>query len=985
MNRKDGTGRSPFAGKAVHLLGAAASALLPISMAGAAMLADADAQQSAASLPTEEIVITGSRIRQPNLTAISPVTAVSAAEIKAQGITKIEDLVNSLPQAFAAQGAAISNGADGTATVDLRGLGPSRTLVLVDGRRLGPGVAGSSAADLNFIPASLVKRVDIVTGGASAVYGSDALGGAVNFIMNRELEGLLIEATSGVYQHTNDNAGILAPSVNRNFKLPPKKVSDGETSDFTIAMGAGSADGKAHVVAYATYRSVEKILQGDRDYSNCTLNSGDSFTCGGSGTAFPARIGSKMVEGTGDSRILRPRVPSKDVYNFGPTNYYQRPDERYTLGAFAKYAINAHAEAYADLMFMNDTSVAQIAPGGIFAGRYKINCDNAFASAQQLAEMCGANAGNSKENFEGTVARRNIEGGGRRNVFEFSNQRAVAGVRGEIAQGWDYDVSAVYYKTTRTTDTLNYFLKSRIESSLIARRDSSGKIVCQSVLDGTDPACVPYNLFDANGVTQAMLDYLQAPGTDKGVQTQRILSASFSGDVGQYGVKSPWATKGLGLAFGVESREDTGRYAADYLQKQDLLSGAGGASPDLFGRTHVNEWFVEARMPLVENKPFAKALNIDGGYRSSDYDRSGKVEAYKYGGDWSPTADLRLRASYQKAVRGPNISEMFSPQNVVLDGTTDPCAGTLEQLAKRGITAAQCALTGVTAAQFGQIEENPAKQYNGLTGGSLILKPETGTTKSFGFIARPSFVPGLTASVDYFDINVEDFIGGVGADLAIDKCISTGNPFYCNLIKRDSEGSLWLSNQGYIIDTLLNTGSLSTKGVDLNVTYDKTLDDWGLKGAGSIAINFVGTYLDSYEVQSLPGEPIYDCKGLYGNVCGVPRPEWRHKARVTWNTPFWGVATSLQWRHFNPVTAETGADAAATDIKLEQRDYFDLSGSIDFAKHYTFRVGANNVFDKAPPLNGSDLCPTGSCNGNTWAQVYDSAGRYVYATLTAKW
>jgi outer membrane receptor protein involved in Fe transport len=383
---------------------------------------------------------------------------------------------------------------------------------------------------------------------------------------------------------------------------------------------------------------------------------------------------------------------------------------------------------------------------------------------------------------------------------------------------------------------------------------------------------------------------------------------------------------------------------------------------------------------------------VEAGYRSSDYDKSGKVEAYKYGGDWSPVSDLRLRASYQKAVRGPNIAELFSPQNVGLDGSTDPCAGTLAQVTARGFNAAQCARTGVSAAQFGNIEANPAPQYNGLSGGNQNLKPETGTTKSFGFVARPSFIPGLTASVDYFDIKVEDYIGGVGADLAITRCLATGDNFFCSLIRRDAQGSLWLSNQGYIINTSLNTGSLSTKGYDVNISFDKNLDDWGLKGAGSIAVAMVGTYLDKLGTQPLPNDPTYDCAGFYGNKCGTPNPEWRHKARLTWDTPFWGISTSAQWRHFGSVDLDATStdpqlkgDAAKTDLKLKAQNYIDLSGSVDFAKHYTFRLGANNVFDKDPPLNGSNSCPTGPCNGNTYPQVYDAVGRFVYATLTAKW
>lgn len=974
------------------LLASTAFCSAALSVLAMAPLAHAqDAKEAKADEPVE-VVVTGSRIRMPNITAISPISTVNAADIQAQGITRVEDMLNSMPQVFAGQGSFYSNGSNGTATVNLRGLGASRTLTLINGRRLGPGVAGASAADLNFIPASLVKRIDIVTGGGSAVYGSDAIAGVVNFLMDDKFEGLELQATTAQYMHKNDNA-IQSVVKARGFALPEENVVDGKTKEFSITYGSGSDDGRSHVTAYATYMTNEAVLQANRDFSSCSLTGGATFTCGGSGTANPARIGNFQVAGSGASATLVARSPAY-VYNFGPTNYYMRPAERYTAGAFATYKVNDKVEVYGELMAMYGTSVAQIAPGGIFAGTQTINCDNAFATAQQLSVMCGANAGSSTANFTGVVARRNVEGGGRQSAFSLTSYRMVFGARGELAPGWDYDAYLSYFSNTATQDTLNYFMTPNIAKALIARKDASGKIVCQSVIDGSDPACVPYNLFSAGGVTAEALAYLQAPGGNKRVNNQKTLAFSVSGDLGQYGVKSPWASKGVGVAFGYESRKDSADSRADYLSKSGLLSGAGGADPDVSGKTSVKEIYGEARVPVIEDMAFAKDLSFELGYRYSDYEISGGLENYKVGIEYAPVSELRLRTSFQRASRGPNINELFTPQVVGLDGSTDPCAGTAAELAAAGMTPEKCARSGVTAALYGKIESNPAAQYNGLGGGNPNVKPETSDTIALGFVAQPSFIQGLTVTVDAFDIRVRDFIGGVGADLAINRCVDTGNPYFCSLIKRDSQGSLFLSNNGYIINTTLNVGSLRTVGADFNVDYSAPLSRFGLEDLGSVKVALTGTLLDQYKIQPLPGDPSYDCAGYFGSVCGTPNPEWRHKMRVTWNTPWNDLAVSAQWRYFGSVDLDATSEdpqmknvglRRATDLKIDAYNYLDLTAAMTFKEKYTVRLGINNVLDKDPPIIGDgNGGPAGPYNGNTFAQVYDVLGRYAYLTLTAK-
>jgi iron complex outermembrane receptor protein len=316
-----------------------------------------------------EVVVTGSRIPQPNLTSASPVTVVGAEDIQTRGVTRTEDLVNQLPQVFAAQGSSYANGATGTATVDLRGLGPNRTLVLVDGRRLQNGTpgatAGNTAPDLNFIPSALIERVELVTGGASAVYGADAVAGVVNFIMQKDFEGVRLDLQYSGFQHKNESrvqdvirarqAGALDPS---QFPIPEETVWDGGTTDLNLVIGANTPDGRGNVTAYVGYRNVQAVTQDQRDYSACALGNfptgpHQGFACGGSGTTAPGQFlpgggtlpGLTLDPNAPDGQAFRP-FSNRDAFNFAPTNYYQRPDERYVLGAFAHYELSERAEVY---------------------------------------------------------------------------------------------------------------------------------------------------------------------------------------------------------------------------------------------------------------------------------------------------------------------------------------------------------------------------------------------------------------------------------------------------------------------------------------------------------------------------------------------------------------------------------------------------------------------------------------------------------------
>ncbi len=1006
------------------------------AVVGVAMLATpAYAQDAAAEEETGDIVVTGSRIPQPNLEGVSPVTTVTAEDIKLQGVTRIEDLLNSLPQVFAGQASTLSNGSDGTATVDLRGLGATRTLVLVNGRRMMPGDPGSSAADLNAIPESLVKRVEVLTGGASSTYGADAVAGVVNFIMDRDFKGLRLDAQYSFYQHNNRNKvtpPLLAARSAAGFSgfdFPTGNVADGGSVNLSAALGGAFDDDKGHVTVYVGYRKVKPVLQSRRDYSACTIQdvSATAQQCGGSLTGAPGHVilydnGTSTVYRFGPNRTL---VTGVNRFNFAPTNYFQRPDERYTAGLFADYEISDAVKPYMEFMFMDDRSVAQIAPSGNFGNTLTINCDNPLISAQQRSIICDGenlingflgtfpltpvtNPGPAPINFIDPTTglpynraffqplRRNVEGGPRRADLQHTSYRAVLGSKGDLSPAFSYDAYYQYGRTVYAQTYSNEFSVTRLGRSLDVvddPRTPGVDPICRSRLDGSDPLCVPYDILSGGVASQASVDYLAAVGFQRGTVSQQVVSASVTGLLGEYGLKMPWSDNGLAVNIGVEYRKDSLDLDTDQAFSTGDLAGQGAPTLPIEGSYNVKELFAEAQLPIV-TEGFVHDLTLTGGYRYSDYSLSNgrgfSTDTYKFGIEFAPVKDIRFRAGYNRAVRAPNLQELFATRFVGLDGSSDPCAD-------RVLTAADvgCLAQGLSIGQT--VAGNPAGQYNGLLGGEPNLEPEVATTKSVGVIFQPSFLPRFSATVDYYDIKVANAIQGFGSDAIVNTCTASPTVEVCSLIRRNPvSGSLWLTNDGFIINLPQNIGGVRTRGVDVNANWSHEFGD-----AGTLSLSLVGTYIDKFSVDN-GISPVYDCAGYYGSTCSnstgtpsAPTPKWRHKTRVSFNMPN-GVGLSAQWRHFGAVKVDfssTNPSLAGPfdpfSARLKAQNYFDLAATVRLMDQFTFRLGVNNVLDRQPPLvssgraNGTrNQCPTGPCNGNTYPAVYDALGRYLYAGVT---
>jgi outer membrane receptor protein involved in Fe transport len=946
----------------------------------AVVMSTASAQE--AEPPVARIEVTGSRIPTANLEGPSPITVVSAKDIQAEGARSVESFLNNLPQVFADQGGSISNGATGTATVNLRNFGADRTLVLVNGRRLPAGSPSATAADLNQIPAPLIKRVEVLTGGASAVYGSDAVAGVVNFIMNDTFSGLQLEVNQSFYNHSQHGGNPAQASADRNFPLPGKIGADGKIKDGALTMGGNFDGGKGNAVVYIGYKKEEPILQAARDFTACSLGgftTGDKFNCGGSGTSYPGRFftdnGQKTVADANGG--VRPYVAATDQYNFGPLNYFQRPSERYEFSSFAHYDINEKTRFYTEASFHDDHTVAQIAPSGLFgfdaSGSNAIHYENPYLSSQWRSALGLAAPGDTADAI---IYRRNVEGGGRQDDIRNTSYRGVIGVKGEVGN-WNYDVFAQMGKVLYAENYFNDFSNVRIGRALDAVTDAAGNIVCRSVVNGTDPACVPYNIWALGKITPASLKYLQTPGFKRGSTSQSVQGFNLSTDLGEYGLKMPLAKSGIGIAFGFEHRTEKLDLATDVEFDTGDLAGQGGPTHGVGGSFSVKDYYVEARVPLLEKVPFAELLSVNGSYRNSDYTTGQKTDSYGVGIEWAPIKEVKLRGSYQRAARAANIVELYTAQGVGLFGMdSDPCAG-----AKPTATLAQCARTGVTAAQYGTIEDSPAQQYNAVFGGAADLKPEKSDSFTLGLVLTP--LRDLSFTVDAFDMKVKGVIGALPPGTTLDTCLETGNAASCALITRDRLGTLWALDAARIIAFNQNLAVRKTKGIDLGANYRYKMAD-----LGSLDFALNGTFLKEFIQEDFPGNGEYDCAGYHGTTCGTPLPKWRHKARVSWATP-WAANVNLTWRHINAVELETSSsnthlngESEAADQRLSARDYLDASASYRINKIFTFSAGINNLFDRDPPVSGVVAATLG--NGNTYPQVYDSLGRKVFMNLTAK-
>lgn len=920
----------------------------------------------------QRVEVTGSRIPGPNTEGASPVATLGARDIAIDGARSAEELLNRLPQVYAAQGSAISAGASGTATVDLRRLGSMRTLVLVDGKRLPQGSVLGTSADLNEIPVQLIRRVDVLTGGAGAVYGSGAVAGVVNFILRDDFSGVELGAGWSGANHRQHNDETQALVRTRQYPLPDNAGLDARRADLSLLAGSAFAGQAGHVTLFIGHRHADALLESARDFSACSLGpAAPGLACAGSVTSV-ARVGNFTPDANGNPRPFL----DADAYNFGPLNHYQRPSGTTNARLALRFDLAPGTRLYSELHWHRNATDAQVAPGGIFFGQQAtLAYDNPLLNGAWRAALGLTKPGDSARVF---VGKRNTEGAPRNTAITDTSLRAVLGVKGQLA-GWDADLFGQFARVDHDDRLTGYFSNRRIARALDVVPGPGGKAACRSALDGVDPACVPYDLYRSGGVDRAALAYLDASAASTGYTRQSILGATIGTDLGRYGLRLPGAERGIGVSFGVEQRIDALAFGPDEARRSGDLAGAGPALP-VHGSTRLREAYGEFRAPLAENAWFARRLDLSGSWRRTGYITGPATSTFGLGLDWEPRAGLRLRGSAQRAVRAPNVFELYTPDAIMPNGpTSDPCGGPAPRA-----SAAQCANTGLPAALYGKVPNNTTNQYNGRAGGNPDVRPEQADTATLGVVLEPA--PGLTLTLDAFDIRIRDAIQPYNAQALFSQCLATGEPAYCQLVHRDGAGSLWLTQGGYVATGTTNIGAQGTSGLDLGAGWR----------VGRLSFALDGTWVRSFTVENLPGKGSYDCAGLYGATCGLPLPRWRHKVRATWSPPWsapWKTALSLTWRYLarvkndkldaNPQLA--GPLATPRDAYLAARNYLDLNIDLSTTGARSggaaLTLGVRNLLDKDPPFASAASVTSILGNGNTYPQLYDSYGRILYLNL----
>lgn len=963
------------------------------------------------------IVVTGSRLNvNPNLTSVSPVLAVDAEEIAVRGVVDIEDLTNALPQISAAQTADQSNGATGTSQLDLRGLGAQRTLTLIDGRRLPYGDSASIAVNLDLVPTQLVERVEVLTGGSSAVYGSDAVSGVVNFVLKDDFEGVAFDVQYGFAQSSNGRE-IFEQVLAAAQQPIPGSVTDGEEISASVTFGANTADGRGNVTGFFAYQNRNEISQGNRTASGCALGastgafSANGFGCIGSSNFRRfnnvADFGNTDFFLQEDGSFTPFQGGPPETFNFGPDNFFQRPSERFQLYTKATYEIATGHELFADFGYTETVSDAQIAPSASFGFFQRtLNCGNPllqdpnFPNGGTFATevlQCTPQQIADDELVSGiTSTHRLVEGNPRSSRLENSAFRFVGGARGTFAEFFDYEVFGQYSATRDEDTSTNDILIDNLTQATQLTTDANGNVVCIDPSNG----CVPFNIFQRGPggeslVTPEAADFVTGVGITTGETDQLVLGGTIQTDLSEFGLQSPFAEDaGVGFLVGVEYREDTLDASPDQIsQRADGgFTGVGGPTLPVAGSVEVTEFFTELQLPLVTSRPFFEELVFSTQYRYSDYSVNGNgtqnsfsTDTYGFQLAWSPVLDVTFRGQFQRAVRAPNVVELFTGQSTGLpdlaqsgtdangNGVFDPCSTAVPVA-----SAAACANTGVTAAQFGQVPDVVSGQTQGLFGGNPNLNPESSDTITAGVVFQPSFIPGLNASIDYFDISIDDaIVAGLGAQTILDNCLETGADVFCSLIQRDGSGSLNASGPGVGFTlTNVNAASIETRGLDFQINYD-----YDLGSAGAVNFNYASTYLFSSDFTPFLGAPTIECEGEFAGQCGQPTAQYRHRALVGWETPLEGLTANIVWRHFGGVDNDS-ATPSPVELSLDAVNYFDLSVRYEVFDGIVARAGVNNVFEDSFPVSIS-AGPATNGNGNTYPGVYDT-GRFFFFGFSAE-
>jgi len=911
----------------------------------------ADGADGDEEIGVEEIIVTGSRLRRRDFNAPSPIASVDQAQIANSGQPNLEAALNQLPQVAPSRNRSTNNGSNGTAEINLRGFGAGRTLVMLNGRRVAASGIGS-AVDINNLPQVLIDRVEIITGGATTVYGSDAVSGVVNFVTRNDFDGFGIDASAYMTERGDSN-----------------------TYDINLTYGHNFQNGRGNLTVFAAYLDREELLADQRELTSVPwMDTWEGELVEGGSSRIPegAVFFPDYDFGNGPSRVTfdpdgnaREFIDPDDRYNYAPWNYIQTPLERQTAGFFFNYDLSDRTELYMEGAYTRNRHRAVLAPtpaGGFF----EFNTDSPVMTpfTQQVFSTFVPAGPNRVEAF---FARRLEELGPRIIENQKDNIRIVTGLRGDAWGDWEFDAWLTYTDSDEPEILLNDGSRSRFQQGLLVDPNTGQ---CFDSSNG----CVPLNVFGAGNLSSEAVDFIRVrPLTNQTTREQMLASAFVRGklfDTWDGPVES---------AFGIEWRRDDGTYSADeQLFTGDTLAFNPDAS--VAGAEEVTEVYGEMLIPLADTRPFADFLALELGARLSDYKHAGTSNTWKVGIDWRLTGSVRIRSMFQRSVRAPNLLEAFQEEaadNSVFaeEPMDDPCSAVSNPAAAGNVD--KCIATGLPAGQIGVFNASPI-DASYVFGGNPDLAPEEADTLTIGFVIAPESLPNFQLAVDYFDLQVE---GGIGDLDAVSACFDSANTgdLFCDRITRDSLSF----NVSEVRETNINRGLLKTTGFDTQLNYSFELPG-GLAIGDSFAdldINLIWTHVTENSGQDTQFSNSIDCVGYYGWPCGDIINTWTIPSdRVTTNFSYASgdLIANLTWRWIdkmkNAAPFRSGdfgypdPDLAIPSVKA--KSYLDLGFTYRFSDNIEASLRIANLMDTEAP-NMADSGP----DQNTDMSMYDIYGR----------
>lgn len=955
-----------------------------------AVAASGAGQQDAGEV--DEVVVTGSRIARKDYLANSPIVTVTQDDVRATGSANIETLINELPQ-FTPLGSASSNSPNvaGQAQVQLRGLGAIRTLVLLNGRRVVPSSA-SSVVDLNLLPTPLISSVETITGGTSSTYGSDAVAGVLNFRLNEDFEGVQLDVQYGVSDR-----------------------GDAESKAVSLTVGGDIADGRGHAVLSLGYSDRDSVLNAARKFSRISgfagtspLGStvfdannlptaaavtaavpgaarGNTFGFNNNGTLFGYQGARDYISPGGldyeGFRVPGPLQQTDFTYTTGDRNYMIIPQQRYNVYGAANYEISAFAEVYADFLFSQYEAGNQLAPNpatGPTTG-FRVPASNPFIPAELRAVL------SSRPNPAGSfrLDKRFNELGPRRQNENYDVYQITTGLRGRLpVRDWTYDAYLSYGRVDNGTTYTGYLSRSAVQRLLDAP-------------DGGASLCAGgFNPFGENPLSPSCIAYVSRVPKNTTTNDQRVAEINLQGGVFDLPAGE------VRVAVGATHREQEYNFVPDALLLATFtLNGvtgpelAGNSGQPLSGSDKVREVYGEVLVPLLRDLPFVHSLETNLGYRVSKYDTIGRVSSYKADLSWEIVEGLRVRGGVQRAVRAPSIGELYAAQNLsfpnigvpvssagVRQFSGDPCDIRGAYRAAGAANASQVRALCLAQNVPGQVIDSYTfsnSQVSGLTGGNPMLEEETADSFTIGATWQSPFsspwLSRLSGSIDY---NIKQVVGTLATTEQLRRCFNengTSNPtydpnnFFCQLFSRDP-------NSGQITSTLetnANLGTLKTSGIDFQVDWVVALADVGAPDWGTVALNVMGTKLQDWKRQDLPGGVFTDRKGTISNTFGLTLPEWKFLTTLNWSyEPF---SAGVRWRYQGSVENFNNREQV-----LDAVDYFDVNSAWKLNEMVTLRGGLNNLTDRQPRVYSPSIA------ANTDPSSYDLVGRRYYIGLTAR-